>query len=165
MFHSVLDLLLKIPFWAKFYSSYFIILWCIWLRTVLKGTWTEVGEKRVGVYQNNKRNESVTLASKRSLINLENQWKRSHIFGKSSFLDREPSTMIPEFMQSLPTDLRALLSEFLEQATPMIYWCSNSEIFVDVWLSLEKSVGEFSMVYKKMSALIWLRAYSYDFVL
>ena len=25
----------------------------------------------------------------------------------------------------------------------------NSEVFVDVWLSLDKSMGEFSMVYKK----------------
>ena len=25
---------------------------------------------------------------------MENQWRRLHTFGKSSFLDREPSTMI-----------------------------------------------------------------------
>ena len=29
--------------------------------------------------------------------------------------------------------------------------------------SLEKSIGEFSMVYKKMSALMWLGAYNHDF--
>ena len=40
---------------------------------------------------------------------------------------------------------------------------SNSEIFVDVWLSLEKSIAEFSMAYKKMSALIWLWVYNHDF--
>ena len=28
-----------------------------------------------------------------------------------------------------------------------LYWWSNSEVFVDVWLSLDKAVGEFSMVY------------------
>ena len=39
----------------------------------------------------------------------------------------------------------------------------NSEVFVDVWLSLDKSIDEFSMVYKKMSALIWLRVYNHDF--
>ena len=31
--------------------------------------------------------------------------------------------------------------------------------------SLQKSIGEFSMVYRKMSALMWLRAYNYDFSL
>ena len=29
--------------------------------------------------------------------------------------------------------------------------------------SLEQSIGEFSMVYKKMSALMWLRAFNHDF--
>ena len=52
---------------------------------------------------------------------------------------------------------------FILQAISHLYWRSNSEVLVDVWLSLEKSIGEFSMVYKKMSVLIWLRAYSYDF--
>ena len=30
-----------------------------------------------------------------------------------------------------------------------LYWWSNLEVFVDVWLSLVKSMGEFSIVYKK----------------
>ena len=30
-----------------------------------------------------------------------------------------------------------------------LYWQSNSEVFVDVWLFLDKSIGEFSMLYKK----------------
>ena len=37
----------------------------------------------------------------------------------------------------------------VNRAISHLYWCSNSELFVDVWLSLEKSIGEFSMVYKK----------------
>ena len=28
---------------------------------------------------------------------------------------------------------------------------------------MEKSIGEFSMVYKNMSALIWLKVYNHDF--
>ena len=35
------------------------------------------------------------------------------------------------------------------RAISHLYSCSNSEVFVYVWLSLEKSIGEFSMVYKK----------------
>ena len=31
------------------------------------------------------------------------------------------------------------------------------------WLSLDKSIGEFSIVYKKMRALLWLRVYNHDF--
>ena len=44
-----------------------------------------------------------------------------------------------------------------------LYWCSNSEVFIYVWISLEKSIGEFLMVYKKMRALIRLRVYNHDF--
>ena len=42
---------------------------------------------------------------------------------------------------------------------------SNSVVFIVVWLSLEKSVCELSMVYKKISALIWLRVYNHNFSL
>ena len=61
------------------------------------------GEKRVGagaeeiafVYQNHKRNESITLESiNNRYMYLENRSKRITMFGKSSFLDLEPSTMI-----------------------------------------------------------------------
>ena len=54
---------------------------------------------------------------------------------------------------------------FRLRAISHLYWCSNSEVLVHVWLSLEKSIGEFSMVYKKMSTLIWLSAYNHDFEL
>ena len=68
-----------------------------------------------------------------------------NLFGKSSFFDREPSTMIQTSCNFSP------------------YRCSNLEAFVDVWLSLEKSTSEFSMVYIKKSALMWLGAYNHDF--
>ena len=42
---------------------------------------------------------------------------------------------------------------------------SNSEVFVDVWLSLDESIGEFSMAYKNMSALVWRKVYNHDFAL
>ena len=31
------------------------------------------------------------------------------------------------------------------------------------WLSLDKSIGEFYIVYLKMIALLWLRVYNHDF--
>ena len=37
---------------------------------------------------------------------------------------------------------------FRLRAISHLYRCSNSEVFVDVRLSHEKSIGEFSMVYK-----------------
>ena len=50
----------------------------------------------------NKINESLTLASKKSLYVYErDRWKRLRIFGKSSFLDLEPSTMIQTFSSLL----------------------------------------------------------------
>ena len=44
-----------------------------------------------------------------------------------------------------------------------LYWWSNSEVFVDLWLSLDKSITEFPIVYKKMSALVWNRVCNHDF--
>ena len=51
------------------------------------------------------------------------------MFGKSRFLDLEPSAMIHADSFLTSTDDR------------------SSEVFVDVWLSLDKSIGEFSTVY------------------
>ena len=62
---------------------------------------------------------------------LENCWKKLHIFGKSSFLNRESSTMIQTSWNFSPLLML------------------NLELFIHVWLSLEESIGEFSMVYKK----------------
>ena len=51
-----------------------------------------------------------------------------------------------------------------------LYWSSNLEVFVDVWLSLEKSIGEFSMVYKKwvlwcgLGPIITILASNYNIV-
>ena len=44
---------------------------------------------------------------------------------------------------------KAVNLSFRLRAISHLHRCSNSEVFVDVWLSLEKSIGEFSMVYKK----------------
>ena len=63
--------LLEISFWANFYSSYYIILSYL-VKNSNQRVMNKGGEKRVGgrageisfVYQNNKRNQSVTLASK-----------------------------------------------------------------------------------------------------
>ena len=62
---------------------------------------------------------------------LENRWKKLHIFGKSSFLNRESSTMIQTSCNFSPLLMM------------------NLKLFIHVWLSLEGSIGELSMVYKK----------------
>ena len=47
-----------------------------------------------------------------------------------------------------------------------LHWWSNSEVFRRCqWLSLNKSSGEFSIGYRKNTALLWLRVYNHDFVL
>ena len=60
------------------------------------------GEKRVGAGREKstlftkitrKMNQQHWRANNRYMYS-ENRWKRLHIFGKSSFLDREPSKMI-----------------------------------------------------------------------
>ena len=61
-------------------------------------------------------------------------WKineeRLYIFGKLSFLDLEPLTMIQTLFCFSPL---------------MILW---TEVFVNVWLSLNKFIGEFQIVHK-----------------
>ena len=61
-------------------------------------------------------------------------WKingeRSSLFGKSSFLDLEPLTMI----QTLCHFSRLMILRM--------------EVFVNVWLSLNKFIGEFQIVHK-----------------
>ena len=61
---------------------------------------------------------------------LENRWKRLHMFGKSSFLDHEPSTMI-----------HADSVSFLTSTDDRIQTCSSFLAFPG------KQIGEFSMVY------------------
>ena len=66
------DLLLKISFWANFFSSYYTVFSYL-VENSIQRNMNRRGEKRVGdgrdkspwfVYHYNKRNESVTLASK-----------------------------------------------------------------------------------------------------
>ena len=71
VFHLILDLLQKTCFWANFDSSYDIMLSYL-VKNSIQRNKNRRGEKRVSagvgeipfVYQNNKRNESITLASK-----------------------------------------------------------------------------------------------------
>ena len=113
------------------------------------------GEKRVGAGR--EKSLSFTKITKEMnqqwptnnhYINSESLWKRLHKFGKSSFISR------PWTFDNDSCRLRVISH---------LYWWSNSEVFVDVWLSLDKSIGECSMVYRKMSALVWLRVYNHDF--
>ena len=66
-------------------------------------------------------------------------------YEKSNFLDLEPSMII--HVRS-PSNLIGSCSCRL-RVISHLYWWSYSEVFVDVRLFLDKSVGEFSMVYKK----------------
>ena len=100
VFHSILDLLLKISFWANFYSSYYIILSYLVKNSIQRNV-NRRGEKRVGAGREKSPSFTKITRAKDRLLNLENRWKRSHLFGKSSFLDREPSTMILDFVQFL----------------------------------------------------------------
>ena len=101
VFHSILDILLKTSFWANFYSSYDIILSYL-VKNSIQTNMDRRGRKRVDAGW--KKSPSFTKIAKEMnqwhwrtnnrYIYLENWWKRSHVFGKSSFLDLEPSSMI-----------------------------------------------------------------------
>ena len=64
-----------------------------------------------------------------------NRWKRLHLFGKSSFLDLEPSTMI-----------HADFVSFLTSTEDRI---KNLAFPGQIKKKKKKSIGELSMVYKK----------------
>ena len=83
---------------------------------------------------------------------MESRWRKViYIFGKSSFFDLEPLVMI--------------ISGFISFLTPID--SSHSEVFVDVWLSLDKSNHELPLVYKiinkSISALIRFKVCNHDF--
>ena len=99
-------------------------------------------------------------------IYLENRWKRLHIFGKSSFLDLEPSTMTqtpcnfsPLLMFEFGRVRRCLAfpenpsvnSQWYIEPSTMIQTSRNFSPLLKILESipryLDKSIGEFSMVY------------------
>ena len=81
-------------------------------------------------------------------MHLENRWKKLQTFGKSNFLDLEPSTMI-----------HADSVSFLTSTDDRVQKYSSMFGFF-----LDKSIYEFSMVYIyiKMCALMWLKVYNHD---
>ena len=103
------------PLFEQTLTHFLTLFYHIWLKTVSKGTWIEEVRKYQKKWINNIGEQIILI-----FINLENRWKRLHMLGKSSFLDLERSTMI--------------------HADHLCRW-SNSEVFFDVWLSLEKSMG------------------------
>ena len=135
MFHSILDLLLKISFWANFYSSYYIILSYL-VKNSIQRNMNRRGEKRVGAWR--EKSLSFTKTEKEKWIsNIGEQiiviyiWKideKGHVY-----LENQASSTL---------NLRRW---FRLCAISHLYWCSNSKVFVDVWLSPEKSIGEFSI--------------------
>ena len=152
VFHLILDLLLKTSFWANFYSSYYIISSYL-VKNSIQRNMNRGGEKCVSTGQEKSHSFTKTTRemNKKRWANylfryFENRCKGLHVFGKSSFLDLESSTMIPP---SVISHVLVLMFEF-----GSICWCLADTGQIH---------GEFSMVYKKMSVLIWLRVYNHDF--
>ena len=149
MFHLILNLLLKISFWANFYPSYYIILSYL-VKNSIQRNMNRRGEKRVGTRWENspsfikttrEMNQWHWRANNR-YIYLENGWKRLHIlFGKSSILDCEPSTQynhsdFVQFLTSTDVPIRKYSSMF--GFPGKIHWWILNGI-------------------SKMSVLMWLR--------
>ena len=152
MFHSILDLLLKTSFWANSSnSSYYIILSRL-VNNSIQRNMNRRGEKRLGAVR--EISPSFTKITRERISNigeqknrhiyLENRWKRLHIFGKSSFLDLESSTIIQTPCNFSPL----LMFEF-----GRIGRC----------LAFPESPSVNSQWYIKRWVLIWLRAYNHDF--
>ena len=152
VFHLILDLLLRTSFWANLYSSYYIISSYL-VKNSIQRNMNRGGEKRVSTGQEKSHlfTKTTREMNKKRWANylfryLEYRCKGLHVFGKSSFLHLEPSTMI---QTSVISHLLVLMFKFGSICRCLAY---PGQIH-----------GEFSMVYKKMSVLIWLRVYNHDF--
>ena len=82
VFHSILDLLLKISFWANFYSSDYIILSYLVKKSIQKNV-NRKGEKRVGAGR--EKSPSFTKKTREMISNIDEQiivifiWKMNGI--------------------------------------------------------------------------------------
>ena len=85
------------------------------------------------VYQNNKRNESATY------------WRANNRYKYISKIDGKGYI----YLENQAFSTVNLRQWFRLHAISLLYWCLNLEVFVDVWLSLKKFMGKFSMVYKQ----------------
>ena len=103
------------------------------------------------------RREEFTKITRKSISNISEQIIAIYI-GKSM----EKVTYIWKIKLSRPWTFDNV-SDFVSFLTSTD--SSNSEVFVDVWLSLDESIGEFSTAYKNMSALVWRKVYNHDFAL
>ena len=115
VFHLILDLLPKTSFWANFNSSYYIISSYL-VKNNIQRNMNRGGEKRVSTGQEKSHSFTKTTRemNKKWRANylfryLEYRCKGLHVFGKSSFLDLEPSTMI---QTSVISHLLVLMFEF-----------------------------------------------------
>ena len=112
VFHSILDLLLETPSWASFYSSCYIILSYL-VKNSIQRKMNRRGEKHIGAGR--EKSPSFTKITRETnkkqwrannryyiYIYLDNQSKSIHIFGKSSFLNLETSTMIQTLFNFSP---------------------------------------------------------------
>ena len=91
VFHSILDLFLKSSFWTNFYSSYNIILSYL-VKHSIQMNMERRGGKSVGARQEKSPALTKITREMNQLTFQSKSWL--NIFGKSSFLDLEPLTMI-----------------------------------------------------------------------
>ena len=127
VFHSILDLLLKISFLANLYSSYYIILSSLVNNSIVQRNMNRRGEKRVGAVR--EKSPSPIKITRERISNIGEQimviyiWK---IDGKGY--------IYLEYQAFSTLNLRQW---FRLRAISHLYWCSNSDVLVDVWLSLK----------------------------
>ena len=113
------------------------------------------GEKRVGARREKspsfskitkEMNQKHSRANNRYMY-LENRWKRLHMFGKSSFLDLEPSTMIHADSVSFLTSTDDRIQKY-------------SSMFGFSWTN--PSVNSQWYIKNACFNLMWLRVYNHD---
>ena len=141
VFNSILDLLMKTSFTANSSNSSCHIILSYLVKNCIQRNMNRRGEKRVGAVRET--SPSFAKITRERISNIGEQiiviyiWK---IDGKGYiYLENQAFS---------PLNLRQW---FRLLAISHLYWCLNSEVFVDVWIPW-KSIGEFSMVHKKMSA-------------
>ena len=127
VFHSILDLLMKTSFWANSSNSSYHNILSYLVKNCIQRNMNRRGEKRVGAVR--EISPSFAKITRERISNIGEQiiaiyiWK---IDGKGYI-----------YLENQAFSSLNLWQWFRLRAISHLYWCSNSEVFVDVWLSLK----------------------------
>ena len=126
VFHSITDLLLETPFWANFYSSYYIILSYLVKNSIQRNV-NRRGEKHLLMLGGRNRLCLPKIITRE--MNKKQWWANNHYF-IYKYLENWWKVFI--YLENKTFSTLNLQQWFRLPVISHLYWCSNSAVFVDV---------------------------------